>query len=198
MQTLVHTQFSVFISISHEVCGGTWSYRWSISSCALPVSVGSVEDNFLCPCLFSFSFHSEGKNFTSWRSCTWWNLFTSQPLDRGKPMTTSLSSYRHGSRMKPAVWPTSCLPICNCPQSHFRSDKQGLFHLKLISLTSFPHISTSQRFLLMWHNCFTVKRCFLFLPGTFQCKDSTCDVRRWEMCSDPLTTKFYFYQKNIL
>ena len=82
-----------------------------------------------------------------------------------------------------AGWNLLCglLPVCHSATALRATSVQTWVHGKLISLTSFPHSSTSQRFLLMWQNCFTVKRCFLFLPGNFQCKDSTCDVRRWEM-----------------
>lgn len=72
-----------------------------------------------------------------------------------RPSALSPCSYRHSSRMKPAVWPTSCLPICSCPQSHFLSDKHGRFmwsssvwHHFLIFL--FPAS-------LMWHS-----ECFFF------------------------------------
>lgn len=72
-------------------------------------------------------------------------------------IASSPCSYRHSSRLKPAVRPTSCLPICSCPQSHFLSDKHGRFmwsssvwHHFLIFL--FPA-------LLMGHN-----ECFFFFP----------------------------------
>lgn len=40
----------------------------------------------------------------------------------------------------------------------------GPLHVKPISFTSFPHLSTSHRFLLMWHNVsLSVSQCFLFL-----------------------------------
>ena len=146
MQTLVRSKFSVFVSIDH----GVWGENDHTGDKYLPVL-------FLCqsawlltlPMIIFILISLWGQKIYLLSSCMWWNLFISQPLDRGKPMATSLSSYRHGSRMKPAVWPTSCLPICNCPQSHLRSDKQGLFHVKPISLTSFPRISTSQNVLLM-------------------------------------------------
>lgn len=43
--------------------------------------------------------------------------------------------------------------ICNCPQSHFLSDKQG-FYMEPIRFTLFPHRSASQRLLSMWHKAF--------------------------------------------
>lgn len=60
-----------------------------------------------------------------------------------------------------AGWDLLCglLPVClwaSRQQSHFLSDERGLLDVKPIGFTSFPHNSTSHRFLVVWHDCFTV------------------------------------------
>lgn len=110
---------------------------------------------------FSSSFHLP-EELNPRRLLRWHFIYQSGLWTTERPMATSLSSHRHGSRMRPAVRPTSCLPICNCPQSHFLSDKQGPLLVKLISFTSFPHSAASHRFSWMWQfffflSFFTVK-----------------------------------------
>lgn len=140
VQTTQHSH-SLLSAFTCRVCEGITQNRWLISPSALPVSAGGVF--FLRKtCLFSFSFSRTSRQLHALRVVAYIYVFIYWCAS-GHEQTNSdisLSSHhRHGSRMRPAVRPTSCLPICNRPQSHFLSDKQVPYVLGWSAFTSFPH-----------------------------------------------------------
>ncbi len=144
-------------------CEGTWPRRWLISSSVLPVSACLFRGRVSLSVFIFFLISLWRQKFTSWRlvcsdiylSVSLWTWATNgnipQQPSPWQQDETCCAAYFLSANLQP---PSKPLP--------FR--RTGPLHVKLISFTSFPLISTSHPFLLMWHNVSpSVSLCFLFL-----------------------------------
>lgn len=161
-QTLVHSEFSD--SHEQQQCQGVGKHD-SVGDWYLPL-------RFLCQsvclfrgsrCSFSFSFHSEGKRFTSRRLVRSVVAFISQPLDTGiqrHHLSAAAIAMAAGWNLLCGLFPVyqfaTALKATSFQTSGAFTREADLFYI-------ISSIATSHRFLLMWPNVLLVNSLSFFL-----------------------------------